>query len=108
MSLRKELEEDPAHLKSEIIPHQADIAPVRIQLPVEVLSHIFLFYVENGDTQPSGNYLLMLVCKPWCKATISTPQLWNKYTLDSLANSMNTLRLVLVGVQGVYPYIFSL
>jgi len=67
--------------------HKTSIAPIR-RLPVKLLSRIFashqelIGYNKTSKSSVLSNYVLMLVCKLWCKMGINTPQLSRHYAVE--------------------------
>ncbi|PVG01666.1 hypothetical protein CPB86DRAFT_812296 [Serendipita vermifera] len=68
-------------LAEELLSHRSVISRMRA-VPQEVLSHIFLLYIEDPDQSP---WTLVHVCRAWRAAGLRTGQLWSKIMITTTA-----------------------
>ncbi|KAJ7759175.1 hypothetical protein B0H16DRAFT_1885093 [Mycena metata] len=61
-------------LQNFVATHKQVLAPIRT-LPNEILSEIFMQYVEHRKT---GAWLIARVCRSWRETAIASPRLWNR------------------------------
>ncbi|KAF8211877.1 hypothetical protein K438DRAFT_1751484 [Mycena galopus ATCC 62051] len=86
----RELRTELDYTRCSIKFHRALISPWR-QLPVEVMSEIFLFTLQAEsdelivwtDHRRTGTMLLCKICSAWRAIALSTPALWNSLSLTS-------------------------
>lgn len=75
-----------AILKKHILEYKRILSPIP-HLPLEILSEIFTRIPPEDNDRPS-NYqgvipVISVVCKRWCDAATSTPQLWRDFSVNA-------------------------
>ncbi|KAJ7767121.1 hypothetical protein B0H16DRAFT_1882515 [Mycena metata] len=79
------LESRRRELQNFAAAHKQVLAPIRT-LPSEILSEIFLQYVQH---RPTGAWLIARVCRSWREIAISSSRLWNQIDMDTSPFSAN-------------------